>query len=64
MLALNSNTSTHQLNADRILGYRVLVRLQDPIQLDDYSESEPDIALVRPDPNFYADRHPTAETYI
>ena len=45
---------------ERSLGDRVLVRLQDPSQLDDYSEPEPDIALVRPDPNFYADRHPTA----
>ena len=41
------------------LGDRVLVRLQDPIQLNPYSEPEPDVAVVHPDPNFYADQHPT-----
>ena len=40
------------------LGEQVLVRLQDPIQLDNYSEPEPDIAVVHPDDGFYADRHP------
>ncbi|MBP0019428.1 MAG: Uma2 family endonuclease [Cyanobacteria bacterium SBLK] len=47
------------------LSNRVLVRLQDPIQLDTYSEPEPDIAVVRPDRNFYGDRHPTPdEVYL
>ncbi|MEX0269209.1 Uma2 family endonuclease [Leptolyngbyaceae cyanobacterium UHCC 1019] len=41
------------------LGNRVLICLQDPIQLDDYSEPEPDIAVVRPDPLYYEDHHPT-----
>lgn len=41
------------------LGEQVLVRLQDPIQLDAYSEPEPDIAVVHPSANFYADHHPT-----
>ncbi|MGB7413679.1 MAG: Uma2 family endonuclease [Thermosynechococcaceae cyanobacterium] len=40
------------------LGDQVLVRLQDPIQLDAYSEPEPDIAVVHPSLSFYADRHP------
>lgn len=40
------------------LGDRVLLRLQDPIELDDYSEPEPDIALVIPDPLDYEDHHP------
>ncbi|NJP08792.1 MAG: Uma2 family endonuclease [Leptolyngbyaceae cyanobacterium RU_5_1] len=42
------------------LGDRALIRLQDPVQLDDYSEPEPDIAVVNPDPLFYDDHHPTA----
>ncbi|MGF1601438.1 MAG: Uma2 family endonuclease [Thermosynechococcaceae cyanobacterium] len=42
------------------LGDQVLVRLQDPIQLNSYSEPEPDIVVVRPSPNFYADHHPTS----
>jgi Uma2 family endonuclease len=41
------------------LGDRVLLRLQDPIELDNYSEPEPDIALVKPDPLDYEDHHPT-----
>lgn len=47
------------------LGEQALVQLQDPIQLNPYSEPEPDIAVVCPSPNFYADRHPTPEdTYL
>jgi len=39
-------------------GRVVLIRLQDPIQLA--SDSEPDLAIGRPDPQDYTDRHPTA----
>lgn len=47
------------------LGDRILVRLQDPIALDPYSEPEPDLAVVQPSPSFYADRHPQpAEVYL
>ena len=41
------------------------VRMQDPIALDDNSEPEPDIALVRIDPFDYATHHPTpSEVYL
>ncbi|MGA1283716.1 MAG: Uma2 family endonuclease [Prochlorothrix sp.] len=43
------------------LGDRALVRLQDPIALNPYSEPEPDVAVVQPSPSFYADRHPQPE---
>ncbi|XZN99611.1 MAG: Uma2 family endonuclease [Microcoleus sp.] len=47
------------------LGNRVLVRLQDPVRLNDNSEPEPDIALVVPDPLYYEDHHPTpSEVYL
>ncbi|WP_309224541.1 Uma2 family endonuclease [Halomicronema sp. CCY15110] len=47
------------------LGDQVLVRLQDPIHLDDYSEPEPDIAVVHPQADFYATAHPTpAAVYL
>lgn len=47
------------------LGDRVFVISQDPVQLNDYSEPEPDIALVRPDPLYYEDHHPTPrEIYL
>ena len=40
---------------------RFLVRSQWPIQLDNRSEPEPDLALVKSDPFDYDDRHPKAE---
>lgn len=47
------------------LGNRVLVRLQDPVRLNNYSEPEPDIAVVIPDPLYYEDHHPTpSEVYL
>ncbi|MEB3342078.1 Uma2 family endonuclease [Okeania sp.] len=41
------------------LGERVLVWTQDPICLDDYSEPEPDIALIIPPLERYRYSHPT-----
>lgn len=41
------------------LGDRGLLRFQDPVQLNDYSEPEPDVAVVQPIPSFYEDHHPT-----
>ena len=37
------------------------ISIQDPIKLDDYSEPEPDIAVVKIDPLDYADHHPTPD---
>jgi len=46
-------------------GNRVLLRFQDPIQLNDYSEPEPDVAVVKVDPLDYEDHHPTPqEVYL
>jgi len=42
----------------RRLGDQVIVRVQGPIVLDDYSEPQPDLALLRFRSNFYADGHP------
>jgi Uma2 family endonuclease len=42
------------------IGQRAIVRCQGPIRLDDFSEPQPDFAvLVRRD-DFYRERHPTA----
>ncbi len=47
------------------LGDQVLVRTQDPIRLDNYSEPEPDVAVVIPNSSFYEDHHPTpSEVYL
>jgi Uma2 family endonuclease len=50
---------------EECLGDRVLICLQDPVQLDDYSEPEPDVAILFPDPLDYEDHHPTpSEIYL
>jgi len=40
------------------LGRRVIVRVQSPIVLDHYSEPQPDLSLLAPRSDFYADAHP------
>jgi Uma2 family endonuclease len=40
------------------LGNIALVRTQDPIQLDDYSEPEPDLVIAQGSIHNYADHHP------
>jgi Uma2 family endonuclease len=48
-----------------LFGNLAWVRIQDPIALDDNSEPEPDIAVVRIDPFDYATHHPTpSEVYL
>jgi Uma2 family endonuclease len=44
---------------------KVLIRLQLPIIVNDFSQPEPDIAIVKYDPLDYDDRHPKAtEVYL
>lgn len=40
------------------IGDVAILSVQDPIQLDEYSEPLPDLALLRPRDDFYAQRHP------
>jgi Uma2 family endonuclease len=40
---------------------RWIVSVQDPAQLDDYSEPEPDLMLLKPSADFYGKRHPQPE---
>ena len=48
---------TAQLFFQRADG-RAIVRVQGPIRLSEYSEPQPDIALLRPRADFYAASHP------
>lgn len=41
-----------------VLGEKAMVRAQNPVTLGNYSEPEPDLAIVARKDNFYADRHP------
>ena len=40
------------------VGGRAIVRVQNPIVLDDFSEPQPDITLLRPRDDFYTRGHP------
>lgn len=43
----------------RLFDEKVIVRSQDPIRLDDFSEPEPDVVLANWDEKEYAENHPT-----
>ena len=42
-----------------LLGKHLIVRVQNPIRLDEYSEPQPDLCLLQPRADFYAQAHPT-----
>ncbi|QSV53499.1 MAG: Uma2 family endonuclease [Dolichospermum sp. UKL201] len=47
------------------LGNQAWIAVQDPVKLNERSEPEPDIAVVKIDPLDYADHHPTpTEIYL
>ena len=55
--------SRHAACVDRLNKFfnkleEVIVRVQNPIRLDDFSEPQPDITLLRMRDDFYAERHP------
>ncbi len=45
----------------RRFGDRAIVQVQNPVRLDDHSEPQPDIVLLRPRADFYASAHPTPD---
>lgn len=49
-----------QLNQSlaRAVGERALVSVRCPVRLDEFSEPEPDLALLKPRPDSYRDSHP------
>jgi Uma2 family endonuclease len=44
----------------RKVGHTAIIRVQGPIRLNDFSEPEPDVALLKPRDDFYSQSHPTA----
>jgi Uma2 family endonuclease len=48
----------------RLLGDRALTAVQNPIQLGEHSEPQPDLALLRPRADDYIDSHPRAEDVL
>jgi Uma2 family endonuclease len=49
---------------NRTLGDAVIVSVQDPIRLNDFSEPQPDIALLKPRKDFYSKSHPMPEDVL
>ena len=44
---------------------RWITQVQDPVRLDDHSEPETDLALLKPSPDFYRKHHPqTADVFL
>lgn len=72
IIKMSAKGTAHSSSVGRIdkllqnlLAQLAWIRKEDPIQLDDASEPEPDIAVVRIDPLDYADHHPTpSEVYL
>jgi Uma2 family endonuclease len=46
------------------VGSSAIVRCQLPVRLGNRSEPEPDFAIVRPDPSYYARAHPVASDVV
>lgn len=48
----------------RLVGEAAFVRVQSPIRLSEHSEPQPDLALLKPRPDFYAPAHPGPEDVL
>lgn len=49
---------------NRLLGRTVIISVQDPIRLNDFSEPQPDLAVLKPREDFYSRAHPTASDVL
>lgn len=49
---------------NRVVGDIAIVSTQNPIQLDDFTEPQPDIALLRLRDDFYREAHPTPQDVL
>ncbi|HTF37048.1 MAG TPA: Uma2 family endonuclease, partial [Blastocatellia bacterium] len=56
------NRSSTFLN--RTLGDTVIVGVQNPVRINDFSEPQPDLALLKPRKDFYSNSHPTPEDVL
>jgi Uma2 family endonuclease len=48
----------------RLIPDDVVISVQNPLQLGDLSEPEPDFMLLKPHNDFYSSRHPTADDVL
>jgi Uma2 family endonuclease len=68
MAPIGSNHAGHLKRINKLfaalLPEPIIVGVQDPLQLGDLSEPEPDFMLLKPNPDFYSSRHPTANDVL
>ena len=69
--AMTPEGSRHALGIDRVadclraaFGFEFYVRVQHPLAADNYSEPEPDVAVVRGPMDDYLDAHPTTALLV
>jgi len=55
-----------RLNAffNRLVGRDVIVGVQDPVHLNDFSRPQPDVFLLKPRDDFYVQAHPTPDDIL
>lgn len=68
IIEMSPSGSLHAAIIDRIsnfmmlaLGNQIIVRSQSPVQISDLSMPEPDISVLKPSQDFYAQAHPLPE---
>ena len=71
IITMSPKLTPHAFTVNRLmytliaqLGTVALVRVQDPIVLNNWSEPEPDIAVSQPDPDNYKQAHPRADQVL
>lgn len=47
-----------------LVGIQAVISIQDPIHIDNYNEPEPDVVLLAPRDDFYAEGHPTPQDIL
>jgi Uma2 family endonuclease len=54
------------LNAliSRLVGLTAVVSIQNPLRISEYSEPEPDLAILKPRSDFYSRKHPTPKEVL
>lgn len=64
-------SSRHAACVDRLnrlfsvrLGQKAIIRVQSPVHLSEHSEPEPDLVLLQPRTDFYAQAHPEPEAVL
>lgn len=68
MAPIGSHHSSHLKRINKLFSSLVkddaIVSVQDPLQLNDFSEPEPDFMLLRPVPDFYYQKQATAQDVL